>query len=45
MNKTLLHVAVLGAAIALAGCLGPDSPEEQQKAIAELQAKNLPMTG
>lgn len=44
MKKTLLHVAALGVAILLAGCLGPDSPEEQQKAIAEMQAKKLPMT-
>lgn len=44
MRKNILHVLALGAALALAGCLGADSPEEQLKSIEEMQAKNNPMT-
>lgn len=34
----------LAASVLLAGCLGPDTPEEQLKSIEEYQAKNLPVT-
>lgn len=39
-----LRVIALAASLALAGCLGPDTPEEQLKYIQEMQAKNLPVT-
>jgi len=44
MRKNIFHILALGGALALAGCLGPDSPEEQLKTIEEKQAKNFPMT-
>ncbi len=44
MTAKLFRILAVGAAIALAGCLGPDTPEEQLEAIQALQAKNLPMT-
>jgi len=44
MTLTVLRVLAVGSVLALAGCFGPDSPEEQLKAIQEAQAKNLPMT-
>lgn len=34
----------LAAALALAGCLGADTPEEQLESIEELQSKKLPLT-
>ena len=39
------RAVALAAVLALAGCLGPGTPEEQLKTIEEKQAKNLPMTG
>lgn len=39
-----LRVAILGASLALTGCFGPDTPEEQLEAIAAYQAKNNPLT-
>lgn len=44
MRKKIFHILALGGALALAGCLGPGSPEEQLKTIEEKQAKNFPMT-
>ncbi len=39
-----LRVIALGASLALAGCFGPDTPEEQLEEIAAYQAKNNPLT-
>ncbi len=39
-----LRVVALTACLVLAGCFGPDTPEEQLKSIEALQAKNLPLT-
>lgn len=44
MGRKLFHIVALSGALALAGCLGPDSPEEQLQEIADLQAKKLPLT-
>ena len=44
MKTNFLGALALGASLALAGCLGPSSPEEQLETIQELQAKKLPMT-
>lgn len=39
-----MRAVALAASLALAGCLGADTPEEQLKSIEVLQAKNLPLT-
>ena len=39
-----LRVVALAASLALAGCFGADTPEEQLKSIEALQAKNFPLT-
>lgn len=39
-----IRAAALAASLALAGCLGPGTPEEQLEAIKVLQAKNHPLT-
>lgn len=44
MTANGIRAGALVLVLALAGCLGPDSPEEQLKSIEALQAKNLPMT-
>lgn len=44
MKTRIFGALALCASLALAGCLGPDSPEDQLKAIQDLQAKKLPMT-
>lgn len=44
MTAHALRALALGLALALAGCLGADTPEEQLKSIEAKQAKNLPMT-
>lgn len=44
MKANTTRALVLAAMLALAGCLGGDTPEDQLKSIEEKQAKNLPMT-
>ncbi len=44
MSTHGIRAVALAASLALAGCLGPGTPEEQLKSIEVLQAKNLPLT-
>lgn len=44
MIATPLRVIAIAASLFLTGCLGPGTPEEQLEVIAEMQAKNLPVT-
>lgn len=39
-----MRAVALAASLALAGCLGPGTPEEQLKEIEVLQAKDFPLT-
>ncbi len=39
-----LRVAALAASLVLAGCSGPNTPEDQLEAITAYQAKNHPLT-
>ena len=44
MIRHVLHAAAFGAALALTGCIGSDSPQDTLAAIQELQAKKFEMT-
>ena len=44
MISRTFQAAALACALALGGCIGSDTPEEQLKTIEELQTKKLPMT-
>lgn len=44
MKSGFLRAAALAATLALAGCFGDSTPQEQLASIEEMQAKNYPLT-